>query len=253
MTEGKNKIFFILPAYNEEKGIGFQLKSIQALMAKIDYNYEVIVINDGSIDRTVHEVKEFQKTMPVVLLNHETNLGVGTSFKTGFTEVMKKIREDDIVISMDADNTQNLNTVRLMISKIQEGYEVVLGSVFSTGGMFIGVPFIRLVISYACNFIYRILFHVKGIKEYTGFYRGYSGKALAMAFDKFGDNLMESKGFAVMAEMLIKFRQIPLFITEVPMIVRYDLKGGISKLRIMPTVMEHLKIMGKNLFKRRII
>jgi hypothetical protein len=73
-----------------------------------------------------------------------------------------------------------------------------------------------------------------------------------VAFEKFGDHLIEVSGFAAMAEMLIKFRQIPLFMTEVPMIIRYDLKGRASKMRVMATIQEHLGVIARNLFKRRV-
>jgi len=74
-----------------------------------------------------------------------------------------------------------------------------------------------------------------------------------LAFEKFGDHLIEVTGFAAMAEMLIKFRQIPLFMTEVPMIIRYDLKGRASKMRVMATLLEHLGVIARNLFKRRVL
>ena len=53
-----------------------------------------------------------------------------------------------------------------------------------------------------------------------------------------------------MAEMLIKLRSIPLLMTEVPMIIRYDFKEGASKIKIWPTICEHLNIILKNLFDR---
>ena len=166
---------------------------------------------------------------------------------------MKIVRDNDIVITLDADNTHNLKTVEFMIKKIDEGYEVVIGSCFTTGGMMIGVPMLRYLLSYISNFVYRLLFHVKGIRTYTGFYRAHSGAAIKTAFERFGDRLIEVNGFAGMAEMLVKFRQIPLFMTEVPMIIRYDLKGRASKMRILATIQEHMGVIGKNLFKRRMI
>jgi hypothetical protein len=53
-----------------------------------------------------------------------------------------------------------------------------------------------------------------------------------------------------MAEMLIKFRMIPISICEVPVIIRYDLKTSRSKLKILPTIKEHLGIIGRNIFRK---
>lgn len=246
-------IYFLMPAYNEEAEIESRLRRIADLMAQKGFPFEIWVVNDGSRDRTVSIIQALSKELPVRLIHHEVNQGVGVAFSSGLRKLAGIARADDIILTLDADNTHNLKTVEFMIRKIEEGYEVVIGSCFTTGGMMIGVPFVRFVLSYASNLAYRVLFHVKGIRTYTGFYRAHSGAALKLAFEKFGDRLIEAKGFASMAEILIKFRQIPLFLTEVPMIIRYDLKGRASRMRVMATIREHVEVITRNLFKRRIL
>ena len=246
-------LYFILPAYNEEPNIRKQLEAIKKLADKKNYKYKAVIVNDGSFDNTKEEIEKLSREMPVIVINHDTNKGVAEAFKSGFKAILNELKDDDIVITMDADNTQNLGTVPLMVNKINDGYEIVSGSTFAPGGMMIGVPFLRFVLSHGCNMLYRLMFHVRGIHEYTGFYRAHNGLALKTAFNKFGDNLIETDGFAVMAEMLVKYRRIPFFITEVPMIIRYDFKGGVSKLKIIPTIIQHLKIISKNALKRKAV
>jgi len=246
-------IYFLMPAYNEEKEIAARLKNIAGLMAQKGFPFEIWVVNDGSGDQTVKIVEEVSKQIPVHVIHHQRNQGIGIAFLNGLKELVKMARDDDIIITLDADNTHNLKTVEFMLKKIDEGYEVIIGSCFTTGGMMIGVPVIRYILSYVINLVYRVLFHVKGIRTYTGFYRAHAGAAIKTAFEKFGDHLIEVSGFAAMAEMLIKFRQIPLFMTEVPMIIRYDLKGRASKMRVMATIEEHLGVIARNLFKRRVV
>ncbi len=246
-------IYFLMPAYNEETEIGARLKNIAGLMGQKGFPFEIWVVNDGSDDETVKIVEEVSKEIPVHMIHHERNQGIGIAFLNGLKELAKRVRDDDIIITLDADNTHNLKTVEFMLKKIDEGYEVIIGSCFTTGGMMIGVPVLRYILSYVSNLGYRLLFHVKGIRTYTGFYRAHTGAAVKAAFEKFGDRLIEASGFAAMAEMLIKFRQIPLFMTEVPMIIRYDLKGRASKMRVMATIREHLGVIARNLFKRRVI
>jgi dolichol-phosphate mannosyltransferase len=129
----------------------------------------------------------------------------------------------------------------------------VIASIFAPGGMLIGLPFLRYVLTIGCNLIYCVLFPVRGVREYTGFYRGYRVDALKNARERLGGELITVSGFGSMAELLIRLRRIPIFMKEVPMIVRYDHKGGKSKLRIVRTIREHLKIMVSNLFVRRVI
>lgn len=246
-------IYFLMPAYNEETEIGYRLRSIGKLMAQKGFPYDIWVVNDGSQDRTVSIIEEVSKEVPVHVIHHRKNQGIGAAFLSGLKELVKIVKDDDIIITLDADNTHNLKTVEFMVKRIDEGYEVVIGSCFTTGGMMIGVPLLRYALSYVSNLSYRVMFHVKGIRTYTGFYRAHTGAALKVAFEKFGDHLIEVKGFAAMAEMLIKFRQIPLFMTEVPMIIRYDLKGRASKMRVLATIREHLGVIARNLFKRRAV
>ena len=245
-------IYFLMPAYNEEAEIEFRLKRIADLMAQKGLPFEIWVVNDGSLDQTASIVQAVAREIPVQMIQHQVNQGVGVAFSNGLRELARIAKADDIIITLDADNTHNLKTVEFMIKKMDEGYEVVIGSCFATGGMMVGVPLIRFLLSYVSNFAYRILFHVKGIRTYTGFYRAHSGAAVKLAFEKFGDRFIEAKGFAAMAEMLIKFRQIPLFLTEVPMIIRYDLTGRASKMRVMATIREHAGVITRNLFKRRV-
>jgi dolichol-phosphate mannosyltransferase len=246
-------IYFLMPAYNEETEIGPRLRNIAGLMVQKGFLFEIWVVNDGSDDQTVKIVEEVSKEIQVHMIHHERNQGIGIAFLNGLKELVKMVGDDDIIITLDADNTHNLKTVEFMIKKIDEGYEVIIGSCFTTGGMMIGVPVVRYILSYLSNLAYRVLFHVKGIRTYTGFYRAHTGAAIKTAFEKFGDHLIEVSGFAAMAEMLIKFRQIPLFMTEVPMIIRYDLKGRASKMRVLATIQEHLGVIVRNLFKRRVL
>jgi dolichol-phosphate mannosyltransferase len=246
-------IYFLMPAYNEETEIGARLRNIAGLMVQKGFLFEIWVVNDGSDDQTVKIVEEVSKEIQVHMIHHDRNQGIGIAFLNGLKELVKMVGDDDIIITLDADNTHNLKTVEFMIKKIDEGYEVIIGSCFTTGGMMIGVPVVRYILSYLSNLAYRVLFHVKGIRTYTGFYRAHTGAAIKTAFEKFGDHLIEVSGFAAMAEMLIKFRQIPLFMTEVPMIIRYDLKGRASKMRVLATIQEHLGVIVRNLFKRRVL
>jgi dolichol-phosphate mannosyltransferase len=245
-------VYFLLPAYNEAEGIVNQIETIRRQMDRRRLAYEIVVVDDGSTDETAALVRRSATKLPITLLQHATNLGVGHAFSTGFGHLAGRMQPDDIVITMDADNTQNLKTVDFMIQKINEGYDVVLGSCLAVGGMMVGIPWHRYIFTIVCNTLYRVLFHIKGIHTYTGFYRAHSARAVRTAYEHFGDALIESDGFVVMAEMLIKFRALLLFMTEVPVIMRYDLKSGMSKMRISRTIASHLRVMARNMFRRRV-
>lgn len=246
-------IYIILPIYNEADVIGRLLEKIDSQMRQNSYKYRILAINDGSTDNSLEVIKSYQNRIPIDIIDLKVNQGVGEVFRCGFKATLKKAQDTDIVVTMDADNTHDPRLIKMMQHKLNEGYDAVIASCFATGGMYVGVPFLRYIMTTLCNHLYQILFPIRGIREYTGFYRAYNAGALKKAFLKFGSSLIETNGFAVMAEFLIKLRRVPFIICEVPLILRYDFKGEKSKLKIFPTVKEHLKVIFKNLFKRSII
>jgi dolichol-phosphate mannosyltransferase len=91
----------------------------------------------------------------------------------------------------------------------------------------------------------RILFPIQGVKDYTCGYRGYRISIIQRALNKLGDRLIEEKGFACMAEMLIKLRTMGVLAVEVPLILRYDQKAGTSKMKIAKTIQRTLLMLLK--------
>lgn len=253
MPEVSPAVYVLLLAYDEEQGIGRRLEGIQAAMERRGLKYAVAVVNDGSTDRTKDVVQSYAERMPLHLLNHESNRGVGTAFRTGFSWLARTINDDDVIICMEADNTHSIKTIDFMLHKLNTGYEVVTASGWAEGGMLIGLPFVRWLTTMVCNKLYRLLFPIPGITCYTGFYRAYRGNVIKLAYERFGECLIESEGFACMAELLVKLRLIPVFCAEVPLLVRYDVKQGRSKMRMLRTVREHLEVIARFVFKRRIV
>ena len=249
-------IQFLLPAYNEAENIEKQTLKLVSLADYLKLDYMIHIVNDGSQDETPQIVKNLQdKNNKIKLYNHKKNQGPGKAFDTAFREIFQIANDSDAIISMDADNTHSEGTIKMMVARLKDGYEMVIASVFAPGGMMIGLPFIRYMLTLSCNFLYRFLFPITGIKEYTGFYRGYQVGALKRAFKLYEENkegLITVNGFSSAAELLIKLRRIPLFMVEVPMLVRYDQKGGKSKMRIFATIFEHLRIIFHNLFRRKV-
>lgn len=249
----KGIVYFLLPAYNEERSISIVLQAIKQLMESLGLDYLVLVVNDGSRDGTAGEALRWAGAMPVCLISHTTNLGVGNAFRTGFQYLESYIRECDIIVSMDADSTQNITTTKFMLQKLQEGYELIVASGWAPGGMLIGIPFLRYILTVGCNFLYRLFFPIPGVHTYTSFYRAYSGRALLTAYARYGSVLFTSSGFAAMAEFLVRLRALPLFIAEVPMIVRFEVRKNRSKIRVVRTIVEHLRVISINMFRRRLL
>lgn len=85
MTTGKlSSLSIFLPAYNEEGNIATTIIDARSEARRMARNYEIIVVNDGSLDRTVEVVKELQKLdSNIKLISHKKNRGYGAAVKTG--------------------------------------------------------------------------------------------------------------------------------------------------------------------------
>ena len=238
-------IIFVLPAYNEEKNIGALIEKIDTTMKEISYDFRIILVNDGSKDRTLGVAKLYSG--PITIINHEINRGLHKTIFDGLKEASKLCQCNDIVVTMDADNTHDPSHTKEMVEKIKSGCDVVVASRYEKGGKEIGLSFKRKILSKAINTILGIVFPIKGIKDYTCGFRAYNCDILKQALEFYGENLIESKTFVCMAEILIKLRKLNIKGDEVPLILRYDRKIGASKMQLKKTIVDYLYIIVKTI------
>jgi len=118
------KIVVTVPAYNEEATIAAVIKDIKETMNRNRYNYLVLVVDDGSRDRT----KEAAKKAGAIVYSHPKNLGLAETFRS---EVKKCIELNaDIIVHTDADGQYRAEDIPKLIKEIQKGNDLVLGSRF---------------------------------------------------------------------------------------------------------------------------
>ena len=112
----------VLPAYNEAKNIeGTVSEAISYLRARFE-RFEIIVVNDGSVDGTREVVERLSLSNPmVVLINHPVNLGYGSALRSGFERASL-----DYIFFMDSDGQFKISDVDRLIPFI-ENYDVIVG------------------------------------------------------------------------------------------------------------------------------
>lgn len=124
VMDNTNKIVATIPAKDEEETIRGVIHRLSAILRKTGYFFEIIVIDDGSTDKT----KEICKSERVACISHKRNLGLAQTFQTEMKECLK--RNADIIVHIDADGQYSPEDIPLMLFEIEKGYDLVLGSRF---------------------------------------------------------------------------------------------------------------------------
>lgn len=226
------RVTVMLPAYNEADDLPPLLERVaRSLSGRMDYR--VLVVDDGSTDGTVAAVERLARTMPITLVKHPRNMGLGAAMRTGLKEAA---RGEGVVVAMDADNSHDPELIHAMLARLDEGYDVVIASRFQDGGQELGVAPHRKLLSHGAGAMLKVLVPYRNVRDYTCGYRAYRVETLRRLLATFGDGFVRENGFSCMLEILINCRSIDARVSEVPLVLRYDLKTGASKMRIVRTV-----------------
>ena len=149
------ELSIIMPAWNEEEHIGKALSEyVRYFSEKKDYDFEIIVVMDGCMDKTPVIVKEFsEKYSQVRHLNFPKKLGKGGGIIEGF-----KIATGDIVTFADADGATEAEEIDRIVSTVKD-CDGVIGSRWLDGArIIVKEPLSRIIASRGFNFMVRLLF-----------------------------------------------------------------------------------------------
>ena len=232
----------MLPAYNEEGNIQPLLKSFQEIQKQVSH-LKIVIVNDGSTDATLEEIRESQGDLDLTILDNGTNQGLGQTFKNGIRHILQHSGENDVLICMDADNSHLPEQIPELIGQIDSGADLSIASRFVKGAKIAGVPKYRQALSYGLSILFRSFSPIKGVKDFSCGFRAYKINLIREADRVFQDELFFLEGFSCMLGFLVRLSQMGAKVREIPLILRYDRKLGQSKMRTMETILASLKIL----------
>ena len=239
------KSYVIIPAYNEGPNLGSVLQQLQQLSSTMPLG--VVVVNDGSRDNTLEEAERFSEQMDLQIVNHPVNLGVPMTFYDGLVAAAAKAEPGDCIFIIEGDGTSDLKVMPEMARRVHDGDHVVVASRYIPGGGYRNFPWQRTWGSYVVNFVVSIFFHIRGLTDYTIFYRAYRADAVQRALEHSGAGFVNTKSFAANLEVLLRVLPFSSRFSEVPLLYDYGLKKSKSKMNVVKTLREYQGLIAKRL------
>ena len=212
----------VIPAYNEEKNIGDVLFKTISVMESLGIPYEVIVVDDGSVDRT----REIASRYKVTVLSNGRNQGKGYAIRKGL-----KYARGDIIVTIDSDGAHDPKDIPEILKPVLNGVDVVSGSRF-LGSKKDFTPSLNRLGNLLINSIIMVLTRKRITDSQTGF-RAIKREVLKKL-------RLESAGYEIETELTVKTLKNGFIFEEKP-ITCNKRRYHSSKLRILHDGIKILK------------
>ena len=215
---GKNLV--IIPTYNEIENIDKMVRTVFSLPR----NFELLIVDDGSPDKTAEHVKKLQSEFPgqLHLEERKGKLGLGTAYIHGFKWALN--RDYDYIFEMDCDFSHSPADLVRLLEACENGADVAVGSRYCAGGKVQNWPLGRILMSYFASVYVRIVLWIP-VKDTTAGFKCYRKQVLqSIELDK-----VKFMGYAFQIEMKYRAFKKGFKIVEVP-IMFTDRVLGVSKM-----------------------
>jgi dolichol-phosphate mannosyltransferase len=233
-----------IPAYNEAASISDLLDAIARVSEGQGWAYEIIIVDDGSADATGDVAESTAGRIPVRVLRNNPNMGLGRTIRRGLRAAVDASGPDDVIVTLDADLTQDPIYAPSMVARLDEGYDVVIASRYRKGSGVEGLSAFRTMLSYTASGLVTMVRPIRGVRDYSCGFRAYRAETVAAAFERDGDDFVSEPGFACMVEIAERLRGYADF-SEVPFVLRYDAKRKESAIKILPTIGAYFRVIAK--------
>jgi dolichol-phosphate mannosyltransferase len=215
----------VLPTYNEAENVRVIIPRIFEQAGKIPtHDLHVVVVDDNSPDGTAAVVREFMDTFPNLHLLTGEKRGLGEAYKRGMAHALKELHAD-LIFEMDADLQHDPLLLPLFVMLANNGFSLVIGSRFVSGGATPNFPRHRKLISLLGTWLVRLFGGLPALRDCTSGYRCIKADVVAKC-DLRG---LVTRGYSFQSSLLCELIRNGARVIEVP-IVFHERKQGKSKL-----------------------
>ncbi|WP_407423258.1 glycosyltransferase family 2 protein [Methanobrevibacter sp.] len=203
MSNSRNDIFVVVPAYNEEKTVSQIIEGIAG------EGYNVVLVNDGSKDNTLNLAIESKRKYPdrIFIVSHVINRGLGAALKTGMTVALDKNAE--YILTFDADGQHEISDIAKVVKPLQDGEaDACIGA-----RPLKDMPFSKSFANFVMNFL-TLVFYGRNVKDSQSGLRAFTANAASQI------NVVSS-GYAVSSEFIKEISDNHLKLEEVEITTIY--------------------------------
>ena len=240
-------IYVIFPAFNEEKVIRPTLLALVEGMRAAGLPYRAVLVDDGSDDRTVEEaeraVSESGGALSLTVLRHPRNMGLGAGLRTGIYWCLDQASDDDVLVTLDADNTHPPARIPELVGLLSGGYDLAIASRYRTGSEVHGVPGYRRALSDVGRLVFQVLYPIPGVRDYTCCFRAFRVPILRRARIAYGDALCTARGFEAVMDLLLRLGPLGVRAIEMGFVLEYGGRVGQSKMKVLRTIRQTLGLL----------
>jgi glycosyltransferase involved in cell wall biosynthesis len=207
----------IVPTYNERENI----ESLTHQLLALPEDLHVVIVDDNSPDGTGRLAEELaaEHKGRVSVIHRAGKLGLGTAYVAGFNLALAE--DAALICTMDADFSHNPRYIPDMIRRVDDGYDLVIGSRYVAGGGTSGWPFYRKALSWGANTIARLMLGLHAHDTTAGF-RCYRRQVLeAMDLDS-----IKASGYSFLIEMLYRVQRRGWRVSDVPILFENRQRGA---------------------------
>ncbi len=245
------KLSIVIPCYNEVDNINkLKLELVPVIVDLVGMilpdgnaitDVEVVFVDDGSVDETLDSLqKAFTEDQDTVVsysyARHELNRGLGAALRTGFKE-----STGEIVVTTDSDGTYQFSTIPNLLACLAPNVDIVTASPYHPDGEVVGVPRYRIFLSRGSSLIYRAIVN-SNVHTYTALFRAYRRDVIERVGFRADDYLGAT-------ELMVKAMLKGYRVVEYPAALHRRV-FGVSKARLLRTVISHLRFQSKLLLHK---
>jgi dolichyl-phosphate beta-glucosyltransferase len=205
-SDGAVRLSVVIPAFNEHRRLPGTVNHVRRYLAGRSHNYELILVDDGSTDETLHYMRELAHEWPAVrVVTLTPNRGKGRAVTEGI-----RVARGDLVLFSDADLSTPIEELPKLEQAVEAGADVAFGSRGAPGAREVNQPFYRQVMGRTFNVLVQLLV-LPGFHDTQCGFKLFRNTAARELFAS-----IRTEGFAFDVEVLWRARQARYRVVEVP-------------------------------------